>query len=170
MKVTSFGQFWRLDEIDWSPGKGYRNSFRFLGRVGANRGKIRICDFRNQQGIYILFDNYGPTYVGLTRQQGLGKRLKDHLSDHLANKWDRFSWYGFRPIGCPDPSTGILTLDEPVDSLSDDTYTTIGDLEALLIRAIGPRRNSAYPSFQDAEEWTQIWDYEKGDYLKKLMG
>ena len=168
MKVTSFGLFWRQSEIDWNPGQGYRNSFRLLGRKGANRGTIQIADFRFQQGIYILYDEYGPSYVGLTRAQGLGKRLKDHLDDHLANRWDRFSWFGFRPIGGPIPDTGILELDTPSEDLTGDTNTTIGDLEALLIRSIGPKRNTAYPSFQDADEWTQIEYEDQETYLKRL--
>ncbi|UWQ38343.1 GIY-YIG nuclease family protein [Leisingera aquaemixtae] len=168
MKVTSYGLFWRASEIDWNPGQGNRNSFRLLGRVGANRGTIRIADFRHQQGIYILYDEYGPAYVGLTRAQGLGKRLKDHLDDHLYNKWDRFSWFGFNPIGAPDQKSGVLKLHQPPEDLTDDTQTTIGDLEALLIRCIGPKRNTAYPRFQGAEEWTQI-DYDDQEmYLQRL--
>lgn len=168
MKVTSFGLFWRASEIDWNPGQGNRNGFRLLGRIGANRGNIRVADFRHQQGIYILFDEYGPAYVGLTSAQGLGKRLKDHLTDHLRDKWDRFSWFGFHPIGSPDPRSRILQLNQPDENLTDDTRTTIGDLEALLIRSIGPKRNTAYPGFQGAEEWTQI-DYEEQEkYIGRL--
>jgi hypothetical protein len=170
MKVTSYGLFWRASEIDWNPGQGYKNSFRLLGRIGSNRGTIQVADFRFQQGIYILFDEYGPAYVGLTRAQGLGKRLKDHRADHLEDKWDRFSWFGFHPTGESDAKSGILNLDQPEKDLTDDTETTIGDLEALLIRSIGPKRNTAYPGFQDAEEWTQI-DYEDQDkYLNRLHG
>lgn len=170
MKVTSFGLFWRASEIDWNPGQGNRNGFRLLGRIGANRGNIRVADFRHQQGIYILFDEYGPAYVGLTRAQGLGKRLKDHLADKLKDQWDRFSWFGFHPIGSPDPQSWILQLNQPDENLTDDTRTTIGDLEALLIRSIGPKRNTAYPRFQGAEEWTQI-DYEEQEkYLGRLSG
>ena len=168
MKVTSYGLFWRESEIEWNPGQGSRNSFRLLGRIGSNRPKIRVADFRYQNGIYILFDEYGPAYVGLTRAQGIGKRLKDHLEDHLADKWDRFSWFGFHPIGSPDPKRGILKLNDPPEDLTDDTGTTIGDLEALLIRSIGPKHNTAYPAFQGAEEWTQI-DYKNQEtYLNRL--
>lgn len=169
MKITSFGLFWRESEIDWNPGQGYRDSFRLLGRKGANRGTIQITDFRFQQGIYILYDEYGPSYVGLTRAQGLGKRLKDHLDDHLAGKWDRFSWFGFRPIGQANSKSGILELDQPPEDLTDDTNTTIGDLEALLIRAIGPKRNTAYPSFKGADEWIQIEYEEQDQYLKRVV-
>lgn len=168
MKVTSYGLFWRASEIDWSPGQGNRDSFRLLGRIGSNRGKIRIADFRRQKGIYILYDEYGPAYVGLVRSQGLGERLKQHLSDHLEDLWDRFSWFGFNPIGNPDPRTGILKLNEPPQDLRDNTQTTIGDLEALLIRSIGPKRNTVYPSFQGAEEWIQLDYNEQETYLKRL--
>lgn len=158
MKITSYGLFWRQSEIDWHPGQGYRGSFRLLGRIGSRASSIRVADFRHQQGIYILYDEYGPSYVGLTRQQGLGKRLKDHLSDHLQSAWDRFSWFGFNPIGAAGLD-GVLRLDALQSELSEQTHTTIGDLEALLIRAIGPKRNTAWMRFKDAGEWTQIgWD------------
>ncbi|MDO5619830.1 MAG: hypothetical protein Q4G24_00010 [Paracoccus sp. (in: a-proteobacteria)] len=94
--------------------------------------------------------------------------MKDHLTDHLQDKWDRFSWFGFHPIGSPDPRSGILQLNQPDENLTDDTRTTIGDLEALLIRSIGPKHNRAKPGFQGAEEWAQI-DYEDTEkYLGRL--
>lgn len=167
MRVTSYGLFWREDEIDWHPGTGNRDSFRLLGRIGSNRGKIRVADFRHQQGIYILYDEYGPSYVGLTRNQGLGKRLKDHKGDHLSGKWDRFSWFGFRPLLTPEGSSGVMELGSPQTDVSEDTSTTIGDLEALLIRAIGPKRNRAQMRFDCAERWIQV-AYDDGEtYLDR---
>ncbi|MDH7973537.1 GIY-YIG nuclease family protein [Sphingomonas sp. AR_OL41] len=167
MQVTSYGLFWREDEIDWHPGGGNRDSFRLLGRIGAQRGKLRVADFRQQQGIYILYDEYGPSYVGLTRNQGLGKRLKDHKTDHLAGKWDRFSWFGFRPLVASGPS-GLTELGSPQTDVSEDTNTTIGDLEALLIRAIGPKRNRQHMSFDCADRWTQIAYDDFDKYLKRV--
>lgn len=168
MKLTSYGLFWRESEIEWNPGKGYKNSFRLLGRIGSNKGVIRIADFRHQQGIYILYDEYGPAYVGLTRSQGLGKRLKDHKSDNMKGKWDRFSWFGFYPLIRRSTSEGIEELGNPETEISEDTNTTIGDLEALLIRAIGPKRNSSIMQFRDAEKWTQI-EYENTEkYMQRL--
>ena len=169
MKVTSYGLFWLESEIEWNPGKGNRNSFRLLGRIGSNRGKLRVADFRHQQGIYILYDNYGPSYVGLTRNQGLGKRLKDHKSDDLKGRWDRFSWFGFRSVLTPGSRPSILELGDPETDISENTNTTIGDLEALLIRAIGPKRNTANMNFKDAEKWTQIEFDNVEKYLKRLI-
>ncbi|MGN8160395.1 GIY-YIG nuclease family protein [Salinisphaera sp. SWV1] len=84
--------------MGWFPGTGNKDSFRLLGRQGKNRPTIRLADFRYQQGIYILYSNHGPYYTGLTTEQGLGKRLQDHLSDAHADKWDRFSWFGFKSV------------------------------------------------------------------------
>lgn len=74
MKVKSYGLFWRRNEIEWYPGAGVAHSFRLLGRIGATKKTIKVADFRHQQGIYILYDEYGPSCVGLTQKQGLGKR------------------------------------------------------------------------------------------------
>ncbi|QXT34842.1 GIY-YIG nuclease family protein [Sphingomonas sanguinis] len=142
---------------------GVRDSFRLLGRIGSNRGSLRVADFRHQQGVYILYDDYGPSYVGLTRNQGMGKRLKDHKTDHLKGRWDRFSWFGFRPLLPASATSGVLGLGDPQTDVSGDTSTTIGDLEALLIRAMGPKRNRQHMAFDCAERWTQI-AYDDGDH------
>ena len=81
------------------------------------------------------------------------------MNDGLGGKWDRFSWFGFWPV---------FGLDEPETELTEDSNTTIGDLEALLIRAIGPKLNSAWMNFKNAYEWTQISDDETEKYLNRL--
>lgn len=169
MRVTSYGLFWREDEIDWHPGGGVRDSFRLLGRIGSQRGKLRVADFRHQQGIYVLYDEYGPSYVGLTRDQGLGKRLKDHKCDHLAGKWDRFSWFGFRSLLPGGARAGIKELGSPEVDVSEDTNTTIGDLEALLIRVVGPKRNRKTMAFDCAERWTQVAYEEMDTFLERAQ-
>lgn len=163
MQVTSYGLFWRADEIEWFPGQGNRNEFRLLGRIGKNRPGIRVADFRHQQGIYILFDEYGPAYVGLAKGGRLGARLREHHNDHLNGLWDRFSWFGFNPTGATPDAQGVLSLNQPRREVTDDTSTTIGDLEALLIAAMGPKLNVQIRRFEDAEEWKQIgkWEWEE---------
>lgn len=163
MQVTSYGLFWRADEITWFPGQGNRNEFRLLGRIGKNRPSIRIADFRRQQGIYILFDEYGPAYVGLAKGDRLGARLRDHHGDHLNGKWDRFSWFGFNPVGATPDKDGVLSLNQPRRNVTDNTSTTIGDLEALLIAVVGPKLNQQKMRFDEAERWEQIgqWEWDK---------
>jgi hypothetical protein len=91
MIIHSYGLFWRADEVDWYPGAGCKGKFRLLGRIGDYRPGLKISDFREQKGIYILYGNYGAHYVGLTRRQTLGGRLKQHLRDDHKGMWDRFS-------------------------------------------------------------------------------
>jgi hypothetical protein len=80
MAIKSFGLFWRRDEVDWNPGKGVKGGFRLLGRSGENLPGLRVANFREQLGIYILYGNHGPYYVGLTKKGELGGRLKNHLT------------------------------------------------------------------------------------------
>lgn len=46
-----------------------------LGRIHANKPKIRVCDFRRAHGFYILFDDFRASYVELaggTQESALG--------------------------------------------------------------------------------------------------
>jgi hypothetical protein len=163
MIIRAYGLFWRADEIEWNPGRGRAGEFRLLGRRGANRPTRRVADFRTQRGLYILYGDYGPYYVGLTRRQDLGKRLKDHLADHHANRWDRFSWFGFRQV--------LKTTDDGLCKLKDLPSLSLGspddaiaDMEALLIKALGLAHNLKQMKFKSAQEWTQVRYHEWDKY------
>ena len=168
MLIKSYGLFWRASEIDWNPGQGVKDSFRLIGRNGTNLPSVRVADFRYQQGIYILYGNFGPYYVGLTRKQGLGKRLKDHLSDHHAELWDRFSWFGFQKVLKTINSDKTNKLGKLSNISLGKTEKAIGDIEALLIKAMG-LSNIAQMNFAEAEEWTQIEEHEVDYYLEKIF-
>ena len=58
-------------------------------------------DFWKQTGIYALYAKYDLIYVGqagLSDQSYLGNRLKHHLTDDLAGRWDMFSWFGLQKV------------------------------------------------------------------------
>ena len=168
MFIKNFGQFWRADEIDWFPGSGERNAFRLLGRQGKNLPGLSLADFRNQQGIYILYSNHGPYYTGLTTEQGLGKRLKDHMQDGHREEWDRFSWFGFRQVNVSKKDKhGIRSLRALAEGAFGDPSTVIRDVEALLIRAMG-LSNISQMKFAEADEWFQVKEHEIDHYLKKV--
>lgn len=169
MLIQNFGLFWRASEIDWNPGKGKKDKFRLLGRQGVNNPGLKIADFRHQQGIYILYGEYGAYYVGLTRKQGLGKRLKDHLVDDHCDNWDRFSWFGFRATKAKDRKTGLCPLRELAQVSLGSAQQAIADMEALLIKAIGPA-NVANMNFQKATHWQQIQNHETEQFMAKSRG
>jgi hypothetical protein len=163
----AYGLFWRLDEINWTPGKGRRREFRLLGRRGAYRPGIQIADFRHNPGIYILYGNYGPHYAGLTRRQSLGKRLKDHLGDDHGGKWDRFSWFSFQRVLKAKDKAGLQAFGDMPDVRSSDPAKAMKDIEALLIKAMA-MTNIAQMNFSHANEWIQIRAHEADHYLQKL--
>jgi len=163
----AYGVFWRLDEIDWTPGKGAKKAFRLLGRQGMNQGTIKIADFRDQKGIYILYGNYGPHYVGLTKELGLGNRLKDHLFDKHKNKWDRFSWFSFGKVLKGKDADGLQKFGGSAAAALVDADSQIDDIEALLIQAMA-LNNVAKMNFATAQCWTQIKLDEWEKYLGKV--
>ena len=166
MLIKSYGLFWSAEEIDWYPGNGAKGAFRLLGRRGATAANLELADFRGQQGIYILYGNFGPYYVGLTRKQGLGKRLKDHLEDQLAGKWDRFSWFGFCDLLRADRTTGIRPLKALPQVQLGTPANAIGDIEALLIKAMG-LKNIKQMNFHRAQEWTQVLEKDASRLLDR---
>lgn len=166
MFIKNFGLFWRGDEIDWFPGKGNKGAFRLLGRQNANRPILRMADFRYQQGIYILYGNHGPYYVGLT-MQGLGIRLKNHQADNLAGQWDRFSWFGFCSVLKGTDKDGLQQLGRMAKKALARPDNMIRDVEALLIRAMG-LRNINQSNFSVADPWIQVKLDEVDTYFDRL--
>lgn len=166
MQIRAYGLFWDRDGVDWEPGAG--RSWDMLGRSGANRNTIRVTDFRHQQGLYILYGNYGPYYVGLTRKQGLGKRLKDHITDDHADQWERFSWFGFcRPLKRTD-ARGIAGVSKLAETGAGRPSDAIADTEALLIKALGLPSNIRSMSFKRADEWEQVSWYDRDKWLARV--
>lgn len=161
--------FWSRDEIDWQPGSGnHTNGFRLLGRHKKNLPALRLADFRTQTGVYILYDDWGPYYVGLTRKKGIGDRLKDHVLDDHAERWNRFSWFGFRSVTGKQTSLGLHELGVMPKRLLTDSDKTIGDIEALLINVLNARGNNNDMKFARADCWEQVARDETEYYINKV--
>jgi hypothetical protein len=160
VQITSFGLFWRASEIDWDPD----SQRRLLGWSGTKRA-FTVCDFNAQEGVYILYNNHGPYYVGLTEKLGLGWRLRSHYKrNQRAGKWDRFSWFGFKGVS-RRPIRGVCSLQPGDDEVTTSKRTTIGDLEALLIFAMGTQSNNRTERFSEALCWSQISCAEREEFV-----
>lgn len=168
MLIRAYGLFWRADEIEWNPGAGNRGRYMLLGRRGKNRPGLQLSDFRRQSGLYILYSNYGPYYVGLAREGSLGGRLKRHRKDRHAERWDRFSWFGFRSVLTKRNELGLQELKTLRRRAGGPMHQQIGELEALLIRGLGLENNYAKMRFPGAKEWTQVKEHEVDEYLDKV--
>lgn len=90
--IRSYGVHWRADRVFW----GKQNNSGTLLGAASRSSKAKAVDFRKQRGIYALYAGYELVYVGQTGagDDRLFKRLKAHRSDHLSERWDRFSWFG----------------------------------------------------------------------------
>lgn len=169
MLVRNFRLFWRTEEVEWFPGPGRR--WRLLGRSGWNNPGLRLTDFRDQRGLYVLYGNYGAHYVGLARDRGVGDRLKDHLSDRHSGKWDRFSWFGFRRVlTCVETDSGLYRLAAPATYTAGNVASVIADMEALLIHALGCPENFNTMSFINNDPWEQVTRYEREIGLLQRAG
>lgn len=133
--------------------------------AGSNKGNllgttsgVGITDFREQIGVYVLFDkDLLPVYVG---QAGNGNanlfvRLKQHTNDHLWNRWEYFSWFGLRGIN----SNNSLSNHDIVEKIYKSSGSDIlNELEGILIVAMEPRLNKQGARFPGAQEFFQEVD------------
>jgi hypothetical protein len=162
--ISTYGLFWRVDELKWARARGRKSTLRLLGRRGKG-STFRIADFRTQSGLYVLYGDYGPYYVGLVHANRLGNRLRDHLKDHHKGKWDRFSWFGFRHV-LPTPNDqGVCILKDQKPSMPVGPKLAIRDIEALLIRALGLSSNVKRSGFVGADQWIQIKEHQVDEFL-----
>lgn len=124
--INAFGIYWNRNLVHW------KTIPDLLGiqQIGASE-----VNFKDQIGIYLLHDSRETIYVGQAIEQTLGQRLKNHTTDRLGGRWDRFSWFGFYPVS----ENGKLNTDIKFNNL---TVQNLGDiLEAILIESIEPRQN-----------------------------
>lgn len=149
--IQCYGLRWKASDVFW----GKRNNPGTL--LGYRRGKKRHpVDFREQLGVYVLYAGDRIIYVGEAHSQrdGLYGRLRKHREE-FGERWDRFSWFGFRGINERDHKLSVV-----VESFKPDLRTAIEQVEAVLIATIEPGINSQGGKFQGAEECIQQRDNE----------
>lgn len=174
--IRAYGLFWSAHEVDWY-GTYSGHHLELLGRINKQGSSLRVANFWNQQGIYVLYNDYGPYYVGRTsgQQMSLGKRLRHHAlglngSPH-AGKWDRFSWFGWRGVLEGADSRGLRNLRKMPKHLLTNSTSTVNDIEALLIYCFGTRQaggNGKNETFAAALQWEQVFADEREKYLGRI--
>jgi len=124
--IHAFGIYWQRNLVHW------KSTPDLLGiqQLGATE-----VNFKDQRGIYILYDAREILYVGQAIEQTLGQRLRQHTTDRLSGRWDRFSWFGFYAV----TDKGHLQDRKKFESLDIQNIADI--LEAVLIECIEPRQN-----------------------------
>jgi hypothetical protein len=138
---TSFGMYWRRNLIQWA------SKPKLLGRQEIDSIPV---NFNEQLGIYLLYDGREVIYVGRSTDRPIGRRLYEHTVDRLSTRWDRFSWFGLKPVTDNGSLLGI-----------PPTYNSsfmIPALEAVLVEALEPRQNRKRGDDLSAVEYMQAED------------
>ena len=131
LTVKAYGLYWSRSLVNWEKPKN--------GQLwGRQLEESLPVDFAKQDGIYFLHKGSEIVYVGQTLtgsdQPGLYARLRFHHTDsRKRDRWDAFSWYGFRPVSDDGklghaPNGGHL-------------HEVIDVVEAMFIEALMPRLN-----------------------------
>lgn len=155
MLIHNFGHLWERKYIQFGrPGtKGHLKGYRTV------TGKEP--DFREQIGIYILYDsNRKPVYIGQTGSgnQRLFSRLKAHTNNHLWNRWEYFTWFGIRRV---NPGNNQLSVhDSATKNYVAGGASLLNEIEGVLIAALEPHLNKQGPKWKDVSEYFQVVDDE----------
>lgn len=159
--IQNYGLFWSRDGVHWNFGRGGRGAFRgsLKGEIVRNRN-AEVVDFREQVGIYCLYDNnFKLLYVG---QAGFGNatlfdRLRSHTGNDLAERWTKFSWFGLKPVLFGEQNVHSL---DAVPQNQIEVGQVLNSLEGILIVGAEPPLNRQGPRFGEAQKFAQYWDDE----------
>ena len=142
MLIYNYGLFWRRQDMFW----GRQNVPGHLKGYPA-RSAFVLVDFREQQGVYCLYDdNFRMVYIGQAggnAQQRLFNRLRQHRTDALADRWTRFSWFGIRWV------TQVNVLAAEARGAHTTVGAVIDHIEAILISSVEPPHNRQGGRFGD---------------------
>ena len=141
--INAFGMYWSRDRVIWNVIP------KLLGKQSASSEAVNFTD---QRGVYLLYDRSVVIYVGRTTDQGIGTRLRQHTTDRLNGRWDRFSWFGIYGVS----AEGKLEI-------KDRPFTAdllIATMEALLIESVEPAQNRRRGDDFKAVEFLQADDPE----------
>lgn len=146
--IKNYGIMWRRDHIFW--GRGSQRG-RLEGRRSA-----RTIDFREQIGVYVLYDeSRRPIYVGQAGQGNarLFVRLRSHTRDHLAHRWHYVSWFGLLPVNRNGQLSG---RDDPNKRVRGTLRSTLNEIEGVLIAATEPAFNKQGARFRGIARYRQV--------------
>ena len=133
MLIRNYGLFWHRSRVKWGKART-RGTLEGYFKGAKRQGCV---DFREQRGIYVLYDEtFRIVYVGQAGRgnQCLFARLKQHKSDHLAERWTRFSWFGTRGV----TDDWELGADE---RFKTDLSSVLNHIEGILLAVAEPPLN-----------------------------
>ena len=148
--VRFYGEFWNPDLVNWE------NKWELHGVDSHGR----TIDAYEQRGIYVLYEDYVPVYIGKAVEQSIGSRLQHHrASQRRGERWDRFSWFGLKRIN----KDGYMSKRKP-NIIHVKPSELISTLEALLILIAVPCLNARKETLKNA---VRVYQSDKGRPLSE---
>jgi hypothetical protein len=151
MLIQNYGLFWLRDYIHFGAGS---NAGHLKGILTGAKTSNPV-DFRNQQGVYCLYDDtFRLVYAGQAggkNDQRLFDRLKQHREDRVSERWTKFSWFGIRAV----LESGQLKAEKA--TIHPDIGDVLNHIEAILIAASEPVHNRQGGRFGDSVEQYLQW-------------
>ena len=147
--IKNYGLFWKKEHVFW----GKKNNPGSLLGARSRSIKARSVDFRDQRGIYALYADYELVYLGQagSGQRRMFARIKEHLDDHLVERWNRFSWFGTQWV-----TADGLSADTSV--IGDSVNIVLNKLEAVTIAIAEPNLNLQRGRWGDSVQYYQVRD------------
>lgn len=161
MLIRNYGLYWSTDKVFW----GYPNVEGTLLGVPRRIKRASATEFREQIAVYVLYQGFDPVYVGQTGsgEARLFRRLRGHRRDHLAGRWDSFSWFGVIPV---NPKNRRLRLNYKIAPKLNDV---LNHMEATLIAVLEPALNLQRGRFGNAVQYVQKLDNRLPEKLDRQI-
>lgn len=180
--IYNYGLLWHRDRIFWGngPKPAHLRGMENRSRREVPPSNTRTVDFREQIGIYALYQDFELVYVGQTGanakkgEEGTNfyTRLNNHKADDLADRWNRFSWFGIRKVNKTVKKTAGYLEAGHLAIITTRTVTERADvlntLEAMIISISEPKLNRQGGSWKPAEEYFQWWDDKEREEQKGI--
>lgn len=146
--IQTFGLHWHINKVFW----GRQNNPGSLRGAASHSQNAIPVEFREQRGIYALYADYDLVYVGQTGagDDRLFKRLRTHRSDHLAERWNRFSWFGTQWV------TLQHRLSTDTAAVHESITVVLNILEAVAIAISEPRLNLQRGRWGEVKQYYQV--------------
>jgi hypothetical protein len=156
--IRTFGEYWNPDLVNWA------RSWNLLGTASkSNKGPD--LNAYEERGVYVLYNDYVPVYVGKAFRQSIGYRLQLHReSRRKGSRWDSFSWFGLRGF----KTNGELRKLSRIPAVRPEAL--IETLEALLIVIVDPKLNSRRETLKGAIPLYQSLSDRPMDTEQRLEG
>ena len=160
--ILCVGARWWAEDVYWYSAPKTAQ----LNGVPRKNVTAPVANFAHQSGIYILYSDHTPIYVGQANKTLFARLKAHHLTDDLAGRWDAFTWFGFRAVvGGKDPR-----LSKPSTKFSISTTQLLDHVEAAMIHAFEPPLNGQEGRFgEGVTRYKQVRDSRLGPTDRELL-